>query len=76
MADKSQRRSKNIDGKYYVDENCIDCGICYQMASNYFAHDEGEFKAYVYHQPASDMEIANCEEVMGHCPVNAIGNDG
>jgi ferredoxin len=37
--------------------------------------DENSY-SFVYKQPASDEERAQCEEAMSCCPVEAIGNDG
>ena len=37
--------------------------------------DENSY-SFVYKQPQTDEEKALCEEAMGCCPVEAIGNDG
>jgi ferredoxin len=76
MADKSQKVSQNVPGLYYVDQNCIDCGTCYELVPNCFKHDEESSLAYVYKQPETDQEKSACKEAMEQCPVDAIGDDG
>jgi ferredoxin len=76
MADKSQKVSQNVPGAYYVDQNCIDCGTCYEVAPNCFKQDEETNLAYVYKQPESDQDKKACKEAMEQCPVDAIGDDG
>lgn len=75
MADKNDKTQLNVEGKFYVDKQCIDCDLCRQMAPEFFdRNDEG--MSYVKQQPASDADVASCTEAMESCPVNAIGNDG
>ncbi len=75
MADKTDKSDNNVAGKYYVDRQCIDCGLCQETAPEVFARgDDGV--AYVSHQPATDAETTACVEAMDSCPVQAIGDDG
>lgn len=76
MADKSKKWPENAAGKYYVDDACIDCGVCCDMASEHFKRHEDGGYSIVYKQPASAEEIEECEQAKESCPVNAIGNDG
>jgi ferredoxin len=76
MADKDARNPENVDGKYYVDENCIDCDVCRQTAPDNFGHQEDEGYAYVMKQPESEDEEELCKEALESCPVEAIGDDG
>lgn len=76
MADKANKNSKNIQGKYYVDGACIGCGMCHEIAPDYFKVDEAEGTAYVFQQPSTDDAGASCAEAMSSCPVEAIGDDG
>jgi len=62
MAILTDKWPGNIAGKYYVDQQCIDC-------------DEGGY-SIVYKQPTTDKEVQECEEAREGCPVEAIGNDG
>ena len=64
------------DGKYYVDTQCIDCDVCRVTAPESFRRDEEKAYSYVFRQPATPGEEAQCQEAMDSCPVEAIGDDG
>lgn len=76
MADPTDKVEGNVDGKYYVDTNCIDCDVCRETAPANFAANEDEGFSYVCKQPENDEEEALCQEAMDSCPVEAIGDDG
>ena len=76
MAVAANKHKENVPGKYYVDDQCIDCDLCRETAPNNFArNDEGGY-SYVAKQPENDEEEAQCKQAMEGCPVEAIGNDG
>ena len=76
MAEKENKYEDNVDGKFYVDDECIDCNLCRELApENFKANEEGGY-SYVYKQPENDEEAEQCDEALGDCPVEAIGNDG
>ncbi|MBN2544752.1 MAG: ferredoxin [Spirochaetes bacterium] len=76
MADKTKKTEGNVNGKFYVDENCIGCGLCASIAENNFKmSDDGSF-AFVVRQPEDNKELDDCKEAIVNCPVNAIGDDG
>lgn len=76
MADRETRLPDNVAGKYYVDENCIDCDVCRQTAPDNFGHNEDEGHAFVNKQPESADEEELLKEAIESCPVEAIGDDG
>ena len=76
MADLENKYSDNVEGTYYVDDQCIDCDLCRETAPNNFTRQEDEGYSYVYKQPENDEEKAECEEAMEGCPVEAIGDNG
>ena len=76
MADRTDRYPDNVPGEFYVDTNCIDCDVCRDSAPDNFTRNDEEGYSYVYKQPATDAERAECEQALGECPVEAIGNDG
>ena len=76
MADKSQKQPENNPGKFFVDVNCIDCDVCRETAPNNFTQQADKGYSYVYKQPATPEEEAQCQEALESCPVEAIGNDG
>ena len=76
MADRDNKHKENIDGQFYVDDQCIDCDLCRETApANFTRHNDGGY-SYVYKQPTTPGEVAQCEEAMQGCPVEAIGTDG
>lgn len=76
MADKNDMWPENVAGKFYVDEQCIDCDLCRETAPDFFARSEDGGYSYVYKQPTTDEEIEQCMEALEGCPVEAIGEDG
>lgn len=75
MADKSNRLPDNAPGKWYVDNTCIDCDACRQVAPNNFNRNEEAGYSYVSKQPENDEELQQCQEAKEACPVEAIGDD-
>lgn len=76
MADASAKLPENVPGKFYVDENCIDCDACRATTPDNFARDDEKGYSYVYKQPENETEAALCQEALEGCPVEAIGDDG
>jgi ferredoxin len=76
MADAANKYPENVEGKFYVDDQCIDCDLCRETApANYKRNDDGGH-SFVYKQPETPEEEALCKEAMEGCPVEAIGSDG
>lgn len=76
MADKNNKKPDNASGKYYVDDQCIDCDLCRQTAPNNFNRNESAGYSYVQKQPATPEEEELCKKAAEECPVNAVGSDG
>jgi ferredoxin len=76
MADVANKYAENVAGKFYVDDQCIDCDLCRETAPANFKRNDDGGHSYVYKQPESAEEEALCKEAMEGCPVEAIGNDG
>ena len=76
MAERTKKTAENIPGRYYVDDTCIDCDLCRNIAPRFFTRfDEGGY-SYVFRQPLTLEEIAQAEEARTACPTETIGNDG
>ncbi|MBP8257969.1 MAG: ferredoxin [Opitutaceae bacterium] len=76
MANKDDKWENNVPGKFYVDQQCIDCDLCRETAPGFFTrHDDGGH-SYVFKQPTTQEEIDQCMEALEGCPVEAIGADG
>ena len=57
MANKSDKWPVNVPGKFYVDQQCIDCDLCRETAPGSFSrYDEGGY-SYVMKQPATEEEV-------------------
>ena len=76
MADKEEKWAENVEGAFYVDEQCIDCDLCRETSPSNFTREEDGGYSYVFKQPENDEELELCIEAMEGCPVEAIGNDG
>ncbi len=66
----------NVDGKFYVTDECIDCDVCRQTAPDNFGHNEDEGHAFVSKQPETPDEEDLMSEAIESCPVEAIHDDG
>ena len=76
MAESSNKYPENVAGKYYVDNQCIDCDLCRETAPDNFKRNEDGGYSYVFKQPESPEEETRSKEAKESCPVDAIGNDG
>jgi len=76
VPDKNDKVKENVCGLFYVDSSCIDCDVCRDTAPDNFMRSDENSYSFVYKQPQSEEERVLCDEAMGCCPVEAIGNDG
>lgn len=76
MPDKLKKWEDNIDGKFYVDKECILCSLCHELAPQNFKESGSGDHDVVYKQPTNEDELKQCLEAKENCPVEAIGDDG
>ena len=76
MASFPNKYPDNVAGKFYVDDQCIDCDLCRETAPDNFTRNEDGGYSLVFKQPVTPAEHTKCKEAMEGCPVEAIGNDG
>ena len=76
MADIANKYADNVAGKFFVDNQCIDCDLCRETAPNNFTRSDDGGYSYVYKQPENDDEQKQCKEAKEGCPVEAIGDNG
>ena len=76
MADRDDKVPENVEGRYYVDSQCIDCNLCRDVAPKNFSQDEEDGYVFVNKQPESEEEEGQCKEALESCPVEAIGDNG
>ena len=51
MAELEEKYEDNVAGKYFVDEQCIDCDLCRETAPQNFKRNEDGGYSYVYKIP-------------------------
>jgi glyoxylase-like metal-dependent hydrolase (beta-lactamase superfamily II)/ferredoxin len=71
MANPTRAYAENVPGDFFVDETCIDCDLCRQIAPSVF-RDAGDYSV-VYHQPGEDIESRRAEMALVACPTGSIG---
>ena len=76
MADIDDKWPDNVKGKFYVDEQCIDCDLCRETAPDFFTRSDDGGYSFVMKQPTTSEEVEMCMEALEGCPVEAIGDDG
>jgi len=78
MAELDEKWPENVNGKFYVDEQCIDCDLCRETAPDFFTRNEDGGYSFVHKQPdlTDEESVALCMEALEGCPVEAIGEDG
>ncbi len=76
MPDKSKKWPDNKTGKFYVDDQCIDCDACRSEAPESFTRNDENGYSFVHTQPKTPEEITRALAAKDACPVEAIGDDG
>src|SRR5579871_3128420 len=71
MAQIDLRLPQNSEGEFYVDETCIDCDACRQIAPASFRDHGG--KSSVFHQPQNPGELHRAFMALVSCPTASIG---
>jgi ferredoxin len=75
MADLSKKWADNIEGLYFVDQQCIDCDACRTEAPLNFTRNNDQGYSFVFKQPSTQEENEQCLAAMEACPVEAIGQN-
>lgn len=73
MANKLRCLKENIEGNFYVDSTCINCGVSRHYAPTVFG-DSGSH-AFVKKQPETDDEVLASKQALLACPVGSIGTN-
>ncbi len=71
MARIEHRLPQNVDGDFYVDDSCIDCDACRQIAPATF-RDHGD-QSSVGRQPSTLEEVRRALMALIACPTGSIG---
>lgn len=70
------RYADNVEGAYYVTENCINCDLCAAIAPEVFKSAVDGSHCIVFAQPESEEDVSMALDALSYCPVEAINNDG
>jgi glyoxylase-like metal-dependent hydrolase (beta-lactamase superfamily II)/ferredoxin len=70
MARPDLRNVANVDGDWFVDTRCIDCGTCREIAPALFAEHRGA--SIVQHQPRDGDDLGAWLAAQA-CPTSSIG---
>jgi len=71
MANTNRAYAENTPGDFFVDDTCIDCDLCRQIAPSVFTEDADH--SIVYRQPESSAEIHRAAMALVACPTGSIG---
>ena len=71
MADLNAILPGNVAGDLFVDDTCIDCDLCRQIAPESFAPEGGY--SVVYRQPETPEQIHDARKALLTCPTGSIG---
>ena len=71
MAQLERRLPQNVDGDFFVDETCIDCDACRQIAPETF-RDHGD-QSSVSRQPETSADVHRALMALVACPTASIG---
>ncbi len=71
MARVERRLNGNAAGDFYVDDTCIDCDACRQIAPAVFREHSGH--SVVYHQPSDPGQLHRALMALVACPTASIG---
>ena len=76
MKEEINRDPLSVPGRYYVDcYTCVHNNCCVEVAPNNFRMGD-HLSAYVFKQPGTPDEEAQCREALEMCPTAAIHDDG
>ncbi|ACF12778.1 putative ferredoxin [Chloroherpeton thalassium ATCC 35110] len=70
------RNSDNAPGRYYIDSQCYDCGLCVDICPTIFKRNGKKRYSFVGAQPEQATHEKLCKEALETCPCGAIGDDG
>jgi glyoxylase-like metal-dependent hydrolase (beta-lactamase superfamily II)/ferredoxin len=71
MADRRRIVAENVEGEFFVDETCIDCDTCRQLAPEVF--QEAPSYSFVHAQPQTAAAERNALRALLACPTGSIG---
>jgi ferredoxin len=70
------RMADNLQGRFYVGDQCLDCNFCREVAPENFARNDSGGYSYVKKQPENAEEESLCLEAIAGCCTETIHDDG
>lgn len=61
-----------LEGEFHIDDTCIDCHLCQDLAPENFDSDDANDIHYVYKQPESEDELECVLDAYEECPSDSI----
>src|SRR2546422_5738597 len=71
MANPKRAYAENAAGDFFVDDTCIDCDLCRQIAPSVFKEQDDH--SVVYQQPQQSGETHRAAMALVACPTGSIG---
>jgi len=71
MANIKRAYPENVPGDFFVDDTCIDCDLCRQIAPGVFREDADH--SVIYRQPETSGESLRAGMALVACPTGSIG---
>ena len=71
MANTKRAYAENVPGDFFVDNTCIDCDLCRQIAPPVFREESDH--SIVYRQPGTAAESHSAGMALVACPTGSIG---
>ncbi len=71
MANPKNAYAENVPGNFFVDDTCIDCDLCRQIAPSVFKEEWDH--SVVSHQPTTAAETHRAAMALVACPTASIG---
>ena len=71
MANPNRAYAENASGAFFVDDTCIDCDLCRQIAPSVFREQQDH--SVVYQQPRKTAETHRAAMALVACPTGSIG---
>ena len=72
MANRTRAAAENVAGSFFVDDTCIDCDTCRQVAPLTFVDAGGHSVVHV--QPEDPAALRAAARALLCCPTNSIGS--
>jgi glyoxylase-like metal-dependent hydrolase (beta-lactamase superfamily II)/ferredoxin len=73
VASDSLRLPENAAGPFFVDETCIDCDTCRQLAPDTFSRSDARGMSFVAQQPGDPADRRRASLALVACPSGSIG---